>query len=219
MTEQDRERQSVVIADDHPIFRQGLRQIVDGLPWVEVVAEADSGDAALAQVEYHRPDLLTLDIAMPALDGLEVLERTRALASPPAVVIITSYDDRAYLDRAMTLGARGYLLKDSAGEDLVACLGAVEQGDIYISPSLGSHEPRLPGVSQPDPARLEKLTPAERTVLAGVADFKTSKEIANELGISYRTVQNHRANICDKLDLHGVHQLTAFAREYAHWLR
>lgn len=219
MTSTDEQMQTLLIADDHPIFRQGLKQIIERLPWLEVVAEAESGDAALAKLEYQAPDMLALDIAMPGVDGLEVLRRAGELDNVPAVIIITSYDDRAYLDRAMELGARAFVLKDSAGEDIVSCLEAVRRGEIYISPSLGSHIPNLPQVGSADLQKLDTLTPTERTVLSKVAEFKTSKEIALELGVSYRTVQNHRSNICDKLDLHGVHQLMAFAREHSERLR
>lgn len=210
---------TILIADDHPIFRQGLKQIVGKLPGLKIIAEADTGDAALAQIRYHSPDLIMLDIAMPGMDGLQVLEQVAELDNMPVVIIVTSYDDGAYLDRAMELGARAYVLKDTAGDDLVNCLEAVARGEIYITPSLGSHTPQLPQVGPDSTASLDTLTPMERTVLARVAGFKTSKEIAIDLGVSYRTVQNHRANICGKLGLHGAHQLMAFAREHGDLLR
>jgi len=213
------ETSTLLIADDHPIFREGLRRVVERLPWVRVVAEAESGDAALAQVAYLRPDMVILDIAMPGRDGLQVLEDLAGQEAMPAVIMVTSYDEKAYLKRAMELGARAFLLKDSAAADIVNCLEAVRQGDIFLSPTFGSHRvepPATPLETEPD---LEKLTRMERTVLGKVAEYKTSKEIARELGISHRTVQNHRANISEKLGLHGSHQLMAFAREYSDRLR
>ncbi|MEE4144743.1 MAG: response regulator transcription factor [Halieaceae bacterium] len=208
-------QKTVLIADDHPIFRQGLKQIVEKLPDMKIVSEAETGEATIAQTRYHKPDLILLDIAMPGMDGLQVLESLAGLDDMPAVIIVTSYDDRAYLDRAMELGARAYVLKDSAGDDLVNCLQAVNRGEIYITPSLGSHTPQIPKVPSIGTTGLDTLTRMEHIILTRVAQFKTSKEIAVELGISYRTVQNHRANICGKLGLHGAHQLMAFAREHS----
>jgi DNA-binding NarL/FixJ family response regulator len=209
------EQRTLMIADDHPIFRHGLRDVVERLPWVRVVAEAESGDAALVQLDYHRPDMIILDIAMPGRDGLGVLEELATRDPMPVVIIVTSYDEQAYLERSLQLGARAYLLKDSASDDILGCLETVRRGDVYISPSLGGNRVRLPRESSAGAADLGRLTPMERTVLGRVAEFKTSKEIAAELGVSFRTVQNHRANICDKLGLHGTHQLMAFAREHS----
>jgi DNA-binding NarL/FixJ family response regulator len=205
---------SLLIADDHPIFRQGLKQILQPLDWLEIVAEAESGDSALAQVRYLKPDMAILDLAMPGMDGLKVLERCREERPELQVIIVTSYDDAAYLERAMELGARAYVVKDSAGEDLAECLAAVAAGNVYISPSMTGHAPKPPMLERNTPEALELLTDTERRVLRGVAEFKTSKEIARELDVSYRTVQNHRANIADKLDLKGRHALMRFARAH-----
>ena len=203
---------SILIVDDHPIFRQGLKRILHKQDWLQVVAEAESGDSALIQIRYLKPDLVLLDLAMPGLDGLSVLEKGLALHPDLRAIIITSYNDQAYLDRAMQLGARAFLVKDSATEHLLDCLRAVGGGDCYISPSLGAIEPRLPRVDNVPSASLAMLTDMERTVLSQVAEFYTSKEIARDLGISYRTVQNHRTNISKKLHLRGNHQLVRFAR-------
>jgi DNA-binding NarL/FixJ family response regulator len=205
-------QKSLLIADDHPIFRQGLKQILQRLDWLKVVAEAESGDSALAQMRYLKPDMAMLDLAMPGMDGLQVLEHCRNLYPQMQVIIVTSYDDPAYLERAMELGARAYVAKDSAGEDLVACLTAVAAGNVYISPSMDGSAPRPPTLESAPAHGVERLTDAERRVLIGVADFKTSKEIAAEQGVSFRTVQNHRANIAEKLGLRGRHALIRFAR-------
>lgn len=215
----DRSEMTLLIADDHPIFRQGLRHIVERVPNLRVVAEADSGDAALNQIRYLDPDMVILDLAMPGMDGLQVMERLRDQDRQPAVIIVTAFDDQAYLDRAMELGARAYVLKDSAGDDMASCLENVRRGERYITPSLGSHTPIKPAANGLDLEALQTLTAMERTVLQKVAQFKTSKEIAGELGVSYRTVQNHRSNICDKLQLRGVHQLLAFARDHNELLK
>lgn len=202
----------LLIADDHPIFRQGLKRIVEELPNIRLVAEAESGDSALAQLRHLKPDLALIDLAMPGMDGLRVLEAGLELQPDLRAIIITSYNDQAYLDRALALGARAYLVKDSAAEHLVACIERVMAGDTYISPAMGRSDLALPALEEDSARLLEQLTDMERKVLAEVARFRTSKEIARSLGISFRTVQNHRANIAGKLDLHGNHKLVQFAR-------
>ncbi len=203
----------VLIADDHPIFRQGLRLVIEKNPAVEVVAEADNGESALVQVRYLKPDLVFLDIAMPGQDGLSVLELLRAENNPIRVIMMTSYHEQAYLNRAMDLDVSGYLLKDDSRDEISQCLEQVLQGGTYISPSFSQGNlciPRdLSGFEQLD----ELLTEKELQVLALVARFMTSKEIARKLNISYRTVQNHRAHIAQKLGLRGIHQLSRFARK------
>lgn len=212
-------KKTILIADDHPIFRQGMKQILEPIKWLRIVAEAESGDSALAQIKFLKPDMALLDLAMPGMDGLKVLEKSRREHPDMLAIIVTSYDDKAYLERALELGASAYVIKDSAGEDMIHCLEAVNRGEIYISPSLGSHSPELPVVDADGSQMLDLLTETERFILAKVAQFKTSKEIARDMGISFRTVQNHRANISSKLDLKGSHQLVSFARSHLETLR
>jgi DNA-binding NarL/FixJ family response regulator len=207
---------SLIIADDHPIFREGLKQIINRVPGIEVVAEADTGDAALAQIQQMSPDLVALDIAMPGKDGLEVLERIVDKKHAPLVIIVTSYDDNAYLNKAFELGARAYVIKDSALTDVVDCLQAVLNNKIFISPSLGRSKPLLPDLADANEFDFDSLTTMECSVMRGVAEFKTSKEIAKDLNVSFRTIQNHRTNICNKLNLRGAHQLLSFSCENAH---
>ena len=204
---------TVLIADDHPIFRHGLKSVLNDMQDMDVVGEADNGESALTQLEYLRPELALLDLAMPGRDGLSVLEQAYEHHPGVKVIIITSYDDKAYLDKAFDLGARGYLLKDTASDDLVSCLKTVLEGDTFISPTLGSYAPVEPINSDINHEKLESLTPTECTVLLEIAQFKTSKEIARDMGISFRTVQNHRSHISEKLDLKGTHQLLRFVRE------
>lgn len=205
------ETRTVLIADDHPIFRQGLKHVLESLAWLKVVGEADNGESALILIDRLQPDIVILDIAMPGQDGLSVLEKTMKQQPEKIVIIITSYDDQAYLDRAMDLGAKAFMLKDSAAENLVQCLDSVLAGQIFISPSLGGVRSVLPALSSSNSELIDKLTKAEKLVLTLVAQYMTSKEIARKLNISYRTVQNHRTHICDKLNLKGAHQLMSFA--------
>ncbi|MFV1997988.1 MAG: response regulator [Acidiferrobacterales bacterium] len=207
----ENESKTVLIADDHPIFREGLKHILESLAWLKVVGEADNGESALILIDRLQPDIVILDIAMPGQDGLSVLGKTMEQRPEQIVIIVTSYDDKAYLDRAMDLGAKGFMLKDSAAENLVQCLNTVLAGQVFISPSLGGVHSILPAPSSPDANLLDKLTKTEKLVLELVAQYMTSKEIASRLNISYRTVQNHRAHICDKLNLKGAHQLMSFA--------
>lgn len=204
------DEQTVLIADDHPIFRQGLRKIIEESAGWRVVAEAETGESALRLIEFHNADIALIDIAMPVMDGIEVLRQLAAQGHPCLPIIVTSYDESAYLESAFDLGARAYLLKDAAGDDLISCLRTVREGDRFISPTLGMHSPKLPPLNT-DATLMEKLTPMERTILSHLAQFKTSKEIARELDISYRTVQNHRSHICQKLEMRGTHQLMQYA--------
>lgn len=206
---------SLLIADDHPLFRQGIKHALEKVEWLKIVGEAESGDSALAQIRYLKPEIALLDLAMPGMDGLNVLEKSREFNKDIIVVIITSYDDTAYLEKAFELGASAYLLKDSVCENLVQCLEAVSRGDRYISASLGSHSIKLPSANKSNSESLDRLTQMELKVLTQVTNFLTSKEIARKLDISYRTVQNHRSNICAKLKLSGTNQLLSFAREHS----
>lgn len=195
----------VVIADDHPIFRRGLRQVIDTHKRFRVVADVGDGSAALAALREHRPAVAVLDISMPEVDGLDVLAQTRTWAAPPLVVLLTMYDD--YADRAMSTGARGYLLKENAEQELVACLEAVVAGGRYVSDGVQWN----PGGEDTPAGPIGALTPTERRVLRLLSQFKTSREIGEVLCVSHRTVQNHRANMCAKLGLSGAKALLRFA--------
>lgn len=220
MTEFDSSRPArVLIADDHPIFRQGLRLVIETNPAVEVVAEAENGESALVQIRYLMPDLVFLDIAMPGQDGLSVLETLRTEGHAIRVIMMTSYHEQAYLNRSMELNVSGYLLKDDSRDDIGQCLEQVLKGGTYISPSFSQGNLCIPRDLSGFDRLEELLTRKELQVLALVARFMTSKEIAHRLNISYRTVQNHRAHIAQKLDLRGIHQLSRFARKNQQILR
>jgi DNA-binding NarL/FixJ family response regulator len=209
----------VLIADDHPIFRQGLRLVIETNDHVEVVAEAENGESALVQIRFLKPDLVFLDIAMPDQDGLSVLETLRQEKNPIRVIMMTSYPEQAYLNRAMELDVSGYLLKDNSRDDIGQCLSQVLQGGTYISPSFSQGNLCVPRDLSGHDDLQEVLTDKELQVLSLVARFMTSKEIARHLNISFRTVQNHRAHISQKLGLRGIHQLSRFARRNLEFLR
>ena len=208
-------RVTVVIAEDHPVFRRGLTDVLDGAPDFEVVGQAGDGDEALALVRRHRPRIALLDIDMPKASGLVVAEAVAREGLGAAVVMLTMYRDAALFKRALDVGARGYVLKDSAATDIVACLHMVAAGRAYISPALsGELLARSAGAPVGELAALAELTPAERRILRLIAQGKTSAQIAAELDISAKTVENHRLHICGKLGLHGPQPLLRFALEH-----
>lgn len=208
---------SILIVDDHPIFRRGLREVIEEQQQYRVVGEASDGNAAMAMAGRLRPDIVFLDLSMPGVDGLEVAEHLRKSQPDCRVVIITMYTEEALVDRALNLGAQGYLLKDDAYSEVHRCLELVQQGERYLSPSIGSaRTQQRPAAFDSvddanDGALLERLTPTQREVLKHLASYRTSKEIARMMQLSHRTVQNHRSNIAEALDLHGRNKLLEFA--------
>jgi len=204
----------VLIADDHPIFRHGLRQVIEQARNMEVVAEAEDGITAFERIQETRPDVAVLDIDMPGEDGFSVARRVREQRLPVLVIFLTMHKDELHFNEAMDLGVRGYLIKDNAAADVVSCINAIAAGRDYVSPSLSTHllnRTRRAATFADQKPRVADLTETERRILALLAEYKTNKEIANELCVSVRTVENHRANICTKLELHGTHALVKFA--------
>lgn len=204
----------ILIADDHPVFRQGLRQIIETDPQLKVVAEAADGEQALARLQDTPVDVAMLDLTMPLKDGFAVARAAKELRRAVPLVFLTMHKDEHYLTAALDLGVKGYVLKDSAITEIVNCLKSVVAGHDYISPALSSflirRSTRAAALVEEKPA-LEQLTPTERRVLKLIADGQTSREIAAALGIGIRTVEHHRNNMATKLDLRGSHALVKFA--------
>jgi len=202
-----------VIADDHPIFRRGLRQSVEEADGITVIGEAADGKAALELIRELSPDVAILDISMPVLDGFVVAREIIKENPQVQVVFLTAHTEESLFDEAMALGVKGYLLKESSMGDIVSCVLAVAQGKHYTSPALTSYLVTCARRRSGSAAKqgLEDLTPTERRVLKLIAEYKTSREIADELFVSYHTIETHRRNICEKLDLHGSHALMKFA--------
>ncbi len=207
----------LLIADDHPLLRAGLRQVIATDPQIQIIAEAADGATALQLIVEHQPDVAVLDIEMPNLTGFALLRAMRAQRLTTAVVFLTMYHDEEMFNEALDLGALGYVLKDSATTDITSAIRAAASGQPFISPAISAYlfnrATRVTTLIQQLPG-LNNLTPTERRVLKLIAENKTSKEIAAELYISYRTVENHRANICQKLALKGSHSLLKFAFEH-----
>ncbi|MBY0503411.1 MAG: response regulator transcription factor [Bryobacteraceae bacterium] len=206
----------VVIADDHPVFRRGLRYVMQEESGLSIVAEAEDGAAALALIRIHDPAVAVLDIDMPKMDGFAVVKALQEEQRATAIVILTMHKDEELFNEAMNRSVQGYLLKDSAVQDIVGAVRAVAGGQYYISPAISGYllnrNQRNAAVARRNPG-LELLTPTERRVLALIAGYQTNKDIAAHLFLSRRTVENHRANICQKLELHGSHALLRFAAQ------
>jgi len=200
----------VILADDHTLVRAGVRRILEEQPGFEVVAEVADGDAALAALRAHEADVLVLDLSMPGRDGFDVLGQARLARPGLRVLVLSMHAGGEYVQRAVREGADGYLLKDSAVQDLVAGIRAVMEGRAFYSPAVQGQLARLAREPR-SRTGLESLTDREREVLRRVARGLTTKEIAAELAISVRTVDSHRANLMRKLDLRSVARLTQFA--------
>ncbi len=204
----------VLVADDHALVREGIRHVLDADVNIEVVAEASNGIDAVALAEQHVPDVVVLDITMPGETGLKAAARIRHLVPSAKVLMLSMHDNAEYVREGMRIGTHGYILKDSAGEELRAAIRAVYAGGTFFSPSV-VRQLTAPVPVEPEPAtaQLAQLTPRERDVLHGVATGLTNKAIAADLGISRRTVEAHRESLMRKLDIHNVAGLTRFALE------
>ena len=204
----------VLLADDHTLIRRGLRLIVEQQPDLMVVGEAEDGRQAVALSASLKPDVAVLDIGMPNLNGIEAAKQITDGESGAAVVILSMHADETYILRALKAGARGYLLKDSAESDLVCAIRSVAEGKSFFSPAvskvmLEDYVKKLQRTGSEDSYDL--LTPREREVLQLVAEGKSNKEVANLLHLSVYTVETHRANIMEKLELKSVPELILYA--------
>ncbi len=204
----------VFLADDHALFREGIRALLAGCGDIEVVGEAADGQEALARVPQARPDVVLMDIAMPGLGGLEATLALRKAYPQARVLVLTQYESREYLTRFLKAGAAGYVLKKAAGAELIAAIRAVAAGQAVLDPSVTAEV--INGylkASRPAPgeAAYGDLTDRERQVLKFIAEGKTSKEIAQALDLSVKTVITHRTNLMQKLGLHNRADLVRYA--------
>ncbi|HEY3138361.1 MAG TPA: response regulator transcription factor [Blastocatellia bacterium] len=207
----------ILLADDHPLLRRGLRQTIESEADFEVVAEAANGVEALRLIEQQKPQVAILDLSMPEMGGFDLAAELQRRKLGVAVVFLTMHKDKYMFDKAMDLGVKGYVLKDTALDEIMQALRSVRRGQRYISPPLFDYLleriDRADSLAEQRPG-LSYLTPTERRVLRLIAEYKTSKEIADELHIHHRTVDNHRTNIANKIGLQGSHALLRFAVEH-----
>lgn len=208
------EKLKIIIADDHPIFRGGLKQVIDSEQKFQVVAEASDGETALQLIEEQKPHIVIFDVNMPKMTGFVAAKELRRKNNNCEIIFLTMHSEEAMFNKAMDLGAKGYVLKDSASVDIVNCLQAVAVGQNFTSPAITTYLFKRVNRNSNKKGGIEDLTPTERLVLRLIAEYKTSREIADELSISYRTVENHRYNICQKLDVSGSNALVKFALKH-----
>ena len=199
----------VVLADDHALVRDGLRAVLAREPDMAVIGEAADGHEALAVVDAMRPDVVVLDLSMPVLNGLDAARQLAGRDRGPRPILITMHLEDRYVLEALRAGVRGYVRKKQAAADLVQAIRDVAAGRVYLSPGISAAvaDAIRTGASPPE----ERLTPRERQVLQLVAEGKTTKEIAAILEVSVKTVDAHRTNLMQKLDLHDVASLTRLA--------
>jgi len=207
---------SVIIADDHPMFREGVRQALSNDALLSIIAVASDGEQALQLLKEHSPDIAILDMSMPKMTGLNVAKEYKKLHGKTEIVFLTMFDDEEILNEAMDIGVKGYILKESASIDIVNAVHSVAQGQYYLSPRLTgkiiARKEKQNEFSKKNPG-LEKLTDSERKILQLIAESKTSKEIAEELFLSQKTIDNYRFKISEKLNLSGSYSLLKFALE------
>ena len=205
----------IVLADEHILFRRGMKRIINEVPGMQVVGEANDGQEAIDLVKSLLPDLAILDISMPKMNGIEACREIRRLAPEVKILVLTMHKDREFLLHAISAGAQGYLLKEDSDEELFAAIGTIREGAMYVTKALA-------GVVSTDIAALIRggqrkfsgsLTAREREVLKFLSEGKSNSEVAEVLGISTRTVETHRANIMNKLDLRNTAELVRYAIE------
>lgn len=202
----------VVLADDQRILRDGLRAVLTAAG-VQVVGEAGDGDAAVAEAERSQPDVVVIDIALPKLNGIEATRRLKAKMPATQVVALSMNSDRSYVMAMLEAGATGYLLKDAAAAELLTALGAVSRGETYLSPAVAAAvvDHALHGRAVASSGSEKPLSVREREVVRLIADGKSSKQIAAVLHIAVSTVDSHRRQIMDKLNLRTIADLTKYA--------
>ena len=205
---------TILIADDHPIVRQGLRQTIEEDRRLTIVAEAGNGQEAIAEIELHAPHVTILDVDMPVMNGFDAARTIRERGLATEIIFLTMHRDEDMFNEAIDLGAKGFVLKDIALADIVECIKTVAASKHYASHALTSflinRGRRANDLTEKQPS-INDLTPTERRVLKLIAEGRTSREIGEQLFISPRTVEKHRENICQKLDLQGSHSLYKFA--------
>jgi DNA-binding NarL/FixJ family response regulator len=209
----------VILVDDHSLVRAGIRSLIQNIAGVEVIAEANNGRDAIRLIDELIPDLVLLDIAMPELNGLEVISRISKDNTDTKVIILSMHTNEEYVVQALKSGAAGYLLKDSAPNELEIAVNAVMRGETYLSPAISKHVvdnylKRISDVStekEKGPDIFRQLTSRQREILQLIAEGNSTKEIANKLNVSIKTVETHRMQLMERIGIHDVAGLVRYA--------
>ena len=203
---------TIVVADDHKIVREGIRKVLETREDFEVVGEASDGEEAFQMVLEKKPDVALMDIWMPRLSGIDATRRIGKRGLDTKVLVLSMHESRTYVEEVLRAGAAGYIVKNAAAQDLLNAIDAVCSGDSYLSPSITQQV--VDAIARPGeatPSGVSALTDREREVLQLIAEGLSSKEIAAMLGVSLKTVDSHRSNLMEKLDIHKVSGLVRFA--------
>ena len=202
----------IILVDDHSLVRASLRSLVDEFGHFEVVAEGGNGLEAIELIEEHRPDVVMMDISMPKLNGIETTRRIVKEHPEAKVVVLSMHSEEQQVLQAMQAGASGYILKSSPPHELALAIESVARGQIFLSPSISKHVVDVYlGRTTLRPNPVEQLTPRQREILQLIAEGHASKQIAQILGASVKTIESHRASLMDRLDIHDVAGLVRFA--------
>lgn len=205
----------ILITDDHGVMRAGLRAILEDEPELLVVGEAASGEETLHLAGQHQPDIVLLDIGLPGMDGIAVTRRLAKYSPRPKVIILSVYEDDSILREAIKAGASGYVIKRAAEEELITAIRVVSRGDMYVHPAIMHLLLKdLSNSARPAKFAIDSITPREKEVMRYIIRGYTSRQIAEELSISVRTVEGHRASLFDKLGLKNRVELIEFAEQH-----
>ncbi len=203
----------VLLTEDHRLVRASLRSLIDNFAGVEVVAEAGDGREALELIAQHRPEVVLMDITMPGLNGLDATRRIVKDHPKVRVVVLSAHTRDDFVLQALRAGASGYVLKGSTPRELELAIDSVARGEIFLSPAISKHviEGYLNRGDEQKSSSIEQLTPRQREILQLIAEGKSSKEIAQLLDASVKTIESHRASLMDRLDIHDVAGLVRYA--------
>jgi len=210
------EKKTILIVDDHPLFREGLKSLLKHHPEFELVGEAENGKQGINKAKKLRPDLVIMDLSLPDQSGIDVTRRIRSMLSETRIMILSMHSKIEYITKAFKAGAHGYVVKESATERLVECLKAISKGEYFLDASLSHKVVKNLMESDKKEAKItdagyRTLTPREQQIMGLIAEGISTKDIADQLFISPKTAENHRSNIMNKLDLHSTMELVRYA--------